>query len=638
MANDVRMASIRMFKALPVTTHANTTIDMELAMQTLPFGFVFAPGTEHLVTDNLIHDANEILGRGSAEWNNSFHKSFAKVRESSMLRLRIEQMVHYLTTYGAELFGIGYHPDRVYIPHERVDIPELDADLLLIVIRGLTTSEMRSELLKLLNTGVALSQQTVDDAVMVAEQVSLEADEVNNLKNREVQAALLHRLNLVPRTPEAFLRYCIYQATGTALIIKNDALLSQLRDRRNDDIAGYFARYALLYGNEPLAQVFYRYKPIFLALRTNTPLRRQINSIRRLATVFHKPMPADYLNMVTAKIMRGETIQTSELGTALANANTFRKVRLAYALKYRSHDVNSILYRVRNGKGWATDFTSRPSQREMSQVIYLVVVDSIVNDMSRLVDGKIVYIPKGLVYALPATEKMFTGNLPTGSYADVENDLVVGIHWQDVGGHRIDLDLSLTNADGKIGWDGMYRDGGVSFSGDLTAAPPPHGASELYHFDDQVRGIWLMNVNYYNHSELHPVPFRILAASQPIRSWRNTYAVNPNHIVAAAHSTMVERHKTLGLVVAEEGRKRFYFGETQFMRGHSASVSKVSEQTREFMLRQFTDAISLNDVLEAAGATLIDENPDAADINLSPEVVDKTMLISLLSHQEMPVA
>jgi hypothetical protein len=57
--------------------------------------------------------------------------------------------------------------------------------------------------------------------------------------------------------------------------------------------------------------------------------------------------------------------------------------------------------------------------------------------------------------------------------------------------------LSLQNADGKLGWDGSYRDGcnEIYFTGDLTDAPKPNGAAELFHIGSQARGSWLMNLN-----------------------------------------------------------------------------------------------------------------------------------------------
>jgi hypothetical protein len=629
------LATLRLFKAVPVGAHSDASVvDPELAAKTLPLGFIFAPGiTAGERADELVRQVNELYGRNPVELNAAFHKSFAKVRDSSMFRLRIEQMLHYLTTYGFEMIGL-YDEGRVFIPREQLDIPELSEDLPLVVIRGLTVTELRVELMKLLGSGIALHAQTVADAVAVGQLVGLTVDDLGRVRNKEVQAALYRAYELVPAHPESFLRFCVYQATGSSLLIKNDTLIEQLKMRTNDDLTGFFDRYAADHGPERLASIFLRFKPIFLAMRTNAAMRTHINRIRRLAVKHHRPLPEDYLNSVTARIKAGTGIDTRELVDALERANTFRKVRLAYALKVRASELDSILYRVRNGKSWATEFSfdNKVAVEHIGEIVY----HSIVADVAHNVAGKTVYIPAGLHYTLPATEKQFTGNLPTGSYVEVAKNLVCGIHWENVPGHRVDLDLSLTHAGGKIGWDSAYRDlsRSVYFSGDMTDAPPPLGASEFYHVGPGVVGCWLMQVNYYNYSELHPVPFRIVASQEPRTNVNRNFLVDPNNILAAAHTELSVRQKTLGIIVADGKSTRFHFAETAFQGGRSSRANQGAEHARKFLMHQYTDAISLNDVLVAAGARVVADSSEGVDIDLSPEEVDKTTIVNLLVRQD----
>jgi hypothetical protein len=46
-------------------------------------------------------------------------------------------------------------------------------------------------------------------------------------------------------------------------------------------------------------------------------------------------MKEDFLNGITAKIKKGETIDQGKLKSELARVNVFRKIRLLYALQYR---------------------------------------------------------------------------------------------------------------------------------------------------------------------------------------------------------------------------------------------------------------------------------------------------------------
>lgn len=631
------LATLRLFKALPVEGHySDNNAFALLATRTVPSGYIVAPELASSYTHfSILNQINELYGRDGRELNNAFHKSFATVRDSSMEQLVFQQMVHYLTTYGAQHFGC-YNEDSIYIPAEALDVPQFSGARL-IVIRGLSKLELREELLKLLRSGIALSEQSVKDCVEIAGFIgrkAFNATDVESVKNREVKVALYDLFGMVPDSPVEFLRFIVYRATGETLLIKNAALIQKLRESDVISISKYFT----LYNPAKLATIFYRYKPLFLALRRNSYMRGYINEVRRLAVKHHKPMPEDYLNTVTARIKNREGIKEGELLSALESANTFRKIRLAYALKFRTVKPDSILYRVRNGKSFAKAFSVRDSHGAI--VVGEYVLQSIVNDLRANVAGKSIYIPPGLRYALPATEKQFTGHLPTGTCVEVDEDLVVGIHWNNLdgpkGGHatkQIDLDLSIANMDGKIGWDGSYRNGSVLFSGDLTSAPPPYGASEVFHIGGQ--GSWLMSVNYYNAGygdSIDPVPFKILAARENRANIGNRRVIDPNKIIAFSNSVMDVKQKTVGLIVADGQSKRFYFTEAAFMSGRTARHTTAAEHARKYLVSYYENTISLNEVLALAGADL-DTRPEVADIDLSPEVVDKSTIINLISGE-----
>ncbi|MGW5074059.1 hypothetical protein [Rhodococcus sp. NPDC004095] len=601
----------------------------ELTKQTLAKGFVFAPEVLHAHRDarNLVDLVNQAYGRSSEELNATFHKSFAKVREASIQQLAFEQMIHYLTTYGAEAAGV-YSEQSVFIPGEALEAPELKDGLRLVVIRGLTKDELKAELMKLLGSGIALGQQTLDDALDVAQFVKLSVDDIEEIRNKEIKAALYDHFGVLPDKPVEFLRYVVYRATEKSLLIKNRELIDEIKARRNTDISKYFDLYEEEYGLQRLAEIFYRYKPIFLAFRTNPKLKKTINRIRRLAVANHRPMEEDLLNTLTARLQKRETPDLDKLNAALQDATIFRKIRLAYALKFRTTEADSILYRVRNGKSFATDFSF--DNQQGAQIIYEKVLASIINDISTNVEGKKIFIPKGLKYGLPATEKQFTGNLPTGTFVEVAEDMVVGVHWENLPNYRVDLDLSISNAGGKVGWDGAYRDSqnGVYFSGDVTDAPKPKGATEVFHIGGQARGSWLMNLNYYNFSD-DEVPFKIVVAHDERSAVEKNYTIDPNKIVALSNSSIDVRQKTLGVIVADEKCTKFYFAEAEFQRGISARHTVAAEQARQYLLNYYTDSIVLNDVLVAAGAVLVDQVAEA-DIDLSPEAVDKTSILALL--------
>lgn len=627
-------SSIRLFKALPVSDNIAAVKDDELMKTTLAKGFILDPiATAAYHNDTHVIDLiNQAYGRSSEELNQTFHKSFAKVRDASMQQLVFEQMIHYLTTYGAENIGV-YDQANVFIPGEALDAPELKEGVRIVIIRGLTKAQLKVELLKLLGSGVALHENTIKDALDVATFVGFDEADLDVVKNKEAKAALYDYFGFVPTKPVEFLRHVVYRATEKTLLIKNKALIEQLKARNNTDLVRLFDTYEKEVGLQHLAEIFYRYKPIFLALRTNTALKKKVNKIRRLAVLNHKAMPEDLLNTITARLKHKQAPDAVSFNEAMSRATIFRKTRLAYALKFRTTDADSIMYRVRNGKSYATDFSFE--NKKGAQILYDAVMKLIAKDLAHL-SGKKIFIPAGLKYGLPATEKQFTGNLPTGTYVEIPADLVCGIHWENVGNSRIDLDLALQDATGKYGWDARYRsdDGGILFSGDITDAPKPKGASELFHIGGTVRGSWLMTVNYYNFQKEIPVPFKILVAHDTKENVERNRTIDPNNIIALSNTEMSVKQKQLGIIVADEESTKFYFAESDAGRGITSKTTDHTEQARKFLLKNYTDSIVLNDVLVAAGAIIIDTDPLEADIDLSPEVVDKTTIINLLQPSE----
>jgi len=633
-------SALNLFKAVPIK--GNTPVDKTrfetVNAQFVKSGFVFAPEVlaEYKGEDlkALVKNVNDLYGKDGADLNKSFHKSFAKVRDASMEQLWYEQALHYLTTYGFEEMGFFSH-DTVFVPHEELDIPLITEGFKLTVIRGLTEDELKAELLAFLSSGIALKEATIKDVLEVATVVGVTEKESQEVKNKEVRIALYDYFGFVPSNNLEFLRYMVYKITGMTQIIKNKATIETIKDKFALTHEGMLVKYVDTYGEEELAKLFYRYKPVFLAFRKTKKAKKVVNAIRRSAVKNHVPMKADLLNDLTGKIKRGEAIGVKELDTALDNANMFRKARLAYALKYRTEDHEGILYRVRNGKSYATKFEN--GNKDGAEYTYHLVLDSIVNDMKANVEGKTFVIPDNLVYALPTTEKQFIGNIPSGSYVEVDEDMVMGVSWSNVGSHRVDLDLSMANISGKIGWDGAYRGNDTQFSGDITDAP--HGATEVFRIGNQAEGLWMVNLNFYNYEEDCKVPFKMFVGS-------DSQAINKNYLVDSNKIKLVvdsefdkERQKALGVIYADENTRRFIFAETAFDNLRTSRHTDYAQYALDYIKAQYTDVIDLNQLIIRAGGTVVTEIPEnqldetVEYVDLSIEALDKTTIIDLLTKK-----
>ena len=622
--------SLRLFKAIVISDKSRKKASKELLTETLKKGFVFSPEVVANYSEKelfkLIEVIEKDIGLTPEQMNSSFHKSWKKVKTASMEQLILEQITHYFTTYGFELFGV-YSPDSVYIPNEDLDIPLLKEGINIVVIKGYTKKELENKILELVKSGIALSEETVKDVVELFKSVDIDKKELENVKNKEVKIALYDYFEIVPEHPIEFLRYAIFKVTGKTLLIKNDALIALIKANNNLKISKLFYLYKKQHGLEKLASIFHRFKPLFLAFKTNDQLKAFVNKIRKLAKKHHKPMPQDYLNDITALIRKGR-IDTEKLKSELKRVNVWRKIRLAYALKFRTKDINSIMYRVRNGKAYSTHFNF--DKQTTAKRIYDIVLASIIADIKPNVKGKKIYIPKHITYTLPATEKQFTGYFPSGSYVTIPKDMVFGVYWENVGGHRIDLDLSIVNASGKMGWDASYRreNGDILFSGDVTDAH--NGASELFYVRKQKTEAHILFVNYFNYDEKVEVPFKIVVAKEEVKNLKQNYMVDPNNVMAIAKTTINQKQKILGILITTTDECRFYFTEAYL--GNSITSSSDKEyvtHARTYLVEFYKEAISLNEVLEEAGAKVV-EVKEKCDIDLTPEVLEKDTILNLI--------
>lgn len=660
---------IRLFKAIPVKTGKKDKLSKSTITRTIKSGFILSETVIGNYTESELEKIIVLLekeiGINPEQFNSSFHKSWNKVKTADIEQLVIEQIAHYLTTYGQEAVEEGLvdsealilvgevlkdvgvkdlktkrllDEDYVYIPVEKLKIPKIDIkEIKLVVIKGYTIAEFKEKLLKLLSSGIALKEETIKDVVAVAKQVELSNEEIEGIKNKEVKIALYDSLDKIPSNPVEFLRYIVYKATTKTLLIKNKELFELIKANKGNDSVKLFDKYEKEYGLKRLAEIFYRMKPLWLAFRTNKKLKTTINKIRKLAVKHHKPMPEDYLNGITSKIKNSQKIYIKKLEEELSKVNIFRKIRLAYALKFRTaEDVDSIMYKIRNGKSFATAFEFK--RKAEAEKILNVVLESITKDLSKNVKGKKIYIPENIVYALPATEKQFTDILPSGSYIKIPKDMIVGVHWSNVNKNRIDLDLSLVSVNTKFGWDGDYRNAGrtILFSGDMTDAKEPDGATELFYVKKQEENALLLLLNYFNYNKEieDAVPITLFVAKELVKELKMDYTVNPNNVLVRAVSNINQKQKIIGLLVSDVDESRFYFSETYIGKTITASNNDAFIQnSRKYLYDFYTNSISLNEILEKAGARVINRlgSDEKYDIDLSPEKLEKDTIISLLS-------
>lgn len=592
---------------------------------------------------------SDILISGE-QMNNSFHKSWSKVADTPIEILVIEQIAHYYSTYGMQSVGL-FSDDNVFIPTEELLVPGLEDDFEFMVINGISESELVDKVNHLIKSGVALKETTQDILMnLIKEYIDISTLDVDVVKNKEIKTRLCKEYGLVPKNSIEFLRTVVFELTGSTLLIKNQdtydkiaesaigngSLKSQLN---NNIIKEMFDKYEKLYSLIELSKSFNRFKPIYLAIKKRIPaLKSTINKISKLSKVHHEPICNDYLNDITAILKSGVAVDQKKLKVELDRVNTFRKIRLLYALNDRMNCGESVTYTVRNGKSFSTKRKIGGKLVHYTPV-YHAVYQSIVKDISSKVSGKKVYIPMNVQYALPATEKKFIGNIPVNTTFETKDNMLVGIHWFNDGG-TVDLDLSLISIDGeKLGWDGAYRsnDQNILFSGDVTNAPKPKGASELYKVSNKNNGIYLVMVNHYNrHGSSTDVPFKIMVGQGEDGLLKSNYMIDPNDTFGAIPSVMDKKSKILGILDVKDGIVQFHISESGTRSSASSYMSEDKKDAMRYTVNSARMSPLLSDVLIDAGAdvhfikTDEDDEPIDCEIDLDTSTLTKDSILELL--------
>jgi hypothetical protein len=448
-------------------------------------------------------------------------------------------------------------------------------------------------------------------------------EEVSRVKNREFLIVLYDELKILPEDPEEFLRYLVFKTIGATMLIKDQKTFREIREKRNSESYGLLKSYAGKYGAERLAEIFYRYKPIFLSFKSYST-GTLINRVRKLAPAYNKPSQPQFLDILSSKRYTKENVKIAE--QFLSKITVWRKMRIALALNYRLSGGESIVYRIRNGKLFSTNF--HQNNEKDCRYFLEIVLHSLASDIAPKIAVKKIYIEEGVNFGLPVSEKQFVGNVPSGTSVTVDKDLIVGIWWHNTQ-RRIDLDFSLNTMSGKFGWDASYRNSGrsVLFSGDMTDAQ--NGASELFYLTPQFNNPALSAVNYFNFSNSDPVPAKFFLAEENVKELPKNYMVDPSKIICSMDFDVKEKQTVFGFVRRNsKGSLTFHFLEGTQGNSITSRNTKYMENSIQYLMDYYETLLTLNNVLAIAGANF-DTDKKNCDIDLSLENLQKDTILNI---------
>ena len=615
----------------------------------------FTPNKESLKKGIIINNdcSNSIISLAINTWgidnyllNQTFHKSLNIVVKTSIEELYIQQLIHYITTYGFEELDI-YSKDTVYIPKEKLKVLDLKENVKFINITPITKEELKCKLWNLLTSNIALSKKTIDCIINLLEYLNMTKENINKVNNKELKIVLYDKLNIIPKNNLEFLRYLIYKQTGRTLLIKDKETIYSLKKSNKEDALNLLSKYKDQYSLIPLSEIFNRFKKLFISLKTSNEkvkyeknnikilepynqteeeleLNNIINKISKLSKKYHKPLkpnPLDNILNIDKKIIK----------KFLEKESIWRIIKLKNYLSLMNNNTTERVYKIRNGKVWVTN-----NYKDIFIDKYLIdTLDNIIiNKLKEKVLNKKIYLDNYLDISLPTSEKQFVGNIPFSSKLELDKDnILVGIQWFNMKDSRVDLDLKIISNECTIGWNADYKsDDKLIFTGDVTDAPLPNGAAEYIYIDKNINNtIFSLKINNYTKN-LSDIEYNIIIAKAKKENIIKNYIVNQNDIIIKIPKNTIEKDKSehsLGSIVINDNKIELIFTDLTTSNSRTSENSSIEEILRNYLVQESNNKCLLRDYLIKAGA-IITEDKNNLDIDLSINNLNKNSLIELL--------
>jgi hypothetical protein len=539
----------------------------------------------------------DYLNTRPMDYNSTFYKTWNKVANSSRFEIWIDQIKSYIANY---ILNVQYVPNKGSEQPEFTDLK---------VILPITQKEVNEICCGMLYTGISLSEDTLNMILEVITDVDIE-----KVKNKEAMMSLHKKFGTVPKDNVEFVRFLVFLATNKTLLIKDKATLAALKVASID-----LPKLIEDFGIEKLAEVFFRFKPIFLSLGKIKGNKVVVNRLRRLADKYHKPMKVGFFESILSnpKLI-------VDLPNRLKECSNYKKVLLLQTIKIRQKELEMQFFLVRNNKIWAKE--KKTINKEYYSVIYSIIYQSLVDSMSKKACE--IKLPKGVDLALPTSEKSYVGIFPIGTSFDlVGKDTILGIHRLKENAYGwLDFSLNSTNND-KIGWNANFKDeeSNIMFSGDICDWNRSKEVAELYYCANGFKENYILKVNDYNKQG--NIPFKFFIAQEAIdtnseRFKERNYMVDPNNIKFLIDLVIEGGEQSIGVITPEKLILAKFRTGSKEIAGVSITnrYAKYAEDIKDCY-------VNLKQVLTDAGFTINSGNDP--DIDLTK--LSKDTLISLLA-------
>lgn len=551
------------------------------------------------------------LDTKSTNYNSTFYKNIEEVTSRDRLTLFIEQIISYAITYGrGEMFSMN---DSDYS-----EVPEIRKYK---VILPISKEELLEKCINILYSGIALKQDTME--ALCEYVVDFDGSwDINKVANKEAQCYLIDLTDIMPADPFTVIRYINFKVTRATQIVKDEMLLHRYK---------YGSHFDMSILNEDtlkaLSSIFYRYKPVFLGLgKQSASNKKVVNRLRRMAVKNHKPFTAGFWEtIVSTPHSAKELKERLELDTP----SNFKIIRLIQAVRENRAKIGASgnvysMYNIRNGRVW---YKKEGVQMALSPKYgwWDLLEEMLYNELVARLSKKActIRLPEALNLVCPTSEKTFIGNIPFGSYYDMQNHNMIGIYWRNEWGAH-DFDLSFTNYEGtKIGWDSSFynMNRSIVYSGDMTNANPE--ASEVIYMANKCPD-GMIKVNRYCGE--CGSKFKFCVAQSEVKSLPKNYMIDPNTIKFETMVESTDAESFVGFVV--DGRLYmcdFKSGDRQV--SHNVGVNDYVKALK----RKALSFVDLRQLLVDAGFKIRKQERKDNPIQIDLSELDKGSLIELFS-------
>jgi hypothetical protein len=591
------MSTIKLFNKAFVGKTVNYT---DLAKLAYRVGYLIHP-------DCATKEVEDFIKNEKIDYNSTFYKEWQDVTSRSRIEIWRDQIVSYL--YG---YGLG---EKVIPNHKGSKQPNFTKFKAIIPI---TKKEAIERCEKMLFSAIALKQETIEQILAILNQCNHILD-INLVKNKEAKMWLYRATKTLPLDEVEMVRYLVFLATNKSLLIKDRETIQAIKTSKLS-----ITKLIDSFGLEKLSSVFLRFKPLFLAFKTNKGNIHTINRLRKLAQKNHKPSKPGYW----ANILNNPSFIESFLDR-LPELNNFKKITLIEAINIRLVQPKMRVFGIRNGKIWLQENKQTLNNIEYLEILKESLYNSLVESLkSKIATGSTVTvkIPKGVDLKIPKSEKSFIGNYPLGTYFDLSHtDCIVGIHRkaEDANGY---LDFSATTAKNmKIGWNSEFysKNNDIVFSGDIQSFDNSCEVAELFYAKNGFSNSYILKVNNYSRNDI--IPFTFFMAQEKITKLRKNYMVNPNNIKFKIDLKTESKETAIGLLT----QNNLILGVFRTGNKHVAGDS-ITNQYITYSLETFDCYVELEKLLLDSGYKIIHDKKEK-EVNFDFTDFSKDSLINLLS-------